>query len=304
MTSQQDCNFTVGVLPLQPASAVIVQSKRLLEGETIDGMRRRLAKALARVEEVPELWEETFYETLLYAYPGGRVSANLGAEEFKPNVSTINCTVSVNVGDSMKSIMDAAHQAALTLKAGCGIGYDFTTIRPKNAIVNGAGAYTSGILPFMDIFDSICKTVSSAGGRRGAQMGVIDIQHPDVIDFIKAKREPGRFSAFNLSVLITNEFIKAVRNDEEWKLVFPAFPSEIDKEEIVYRFWPFKEDRYVVNDHGQTACRVYNKIPAREMWDLIMKSTYEFSDPGFILIDQINSMNPLWFAEDIRATNP
>lgn len=289
---------------MQEASALIAQAKYFLPGEDLDGLRRRLAKALARPEARPGDWEERFYQTLRYAWPGGRIMANAGAEALKPDVSTINCTVSRTIQDSMAGIMQAATEAALTLKAGCGIGYDFSTLRPRGAIVAGAGAATSGPLPFMDVFDAVCKTVSSAGGRRGAQMGCLDISHPDIQDFITAKRENGRLRAFNLSCLISDAFIAAVRADAEWPLVFPAFPEEMTQGPLVWRRWPSQEPDYTRNDRGETACRVYRSLPARALWDLVMRSTYEYSDPGFILIDQVNRENPLWFCEDIRASNP
>ena len=187
----------------------------------------------------------------------------------------------------------------------CGIGYEFSTLRPKGAFVSGAGAYTSGPLSFMDIFNAMCFTVSSAGGRRGAQMGTFDISHPDVADFIRAKREDGRLRQFNLSCLITDEFMQAVQNNAPWDLAFPANQHEHDdpKTRIVWRHWPTTEG-YIVNEVGQVACKVYKTIPARRLWDLIMASTYDYAEPGFILIDRINEMNNNWFCEDIRATNP
>lgn len=293
-------------LPLQEASLFIARSKYFLPGENLDDMRSRLARTLARSEAHPERWEEPFYRALHYAFPAGRVMANAGAEHLKPGVSTINCTVSRSIDDSMAGIMQTLTEAALTLKAGCGIGYDFTTLRPRGAEVQGAGAHTSGPLPFMDMFDAMCKTVSSAGGRRGAQMGCLDVSHPDIEDFVQAKRENGRLRAFNLSCLVTEEFIQAVRNNEAWPLAFPASQSEVAeaKVEIVWRRWPLHEQRYTVNERGETACRVYRYIRAADLWNLIMRSTYEYSDPGFILIDQCNRMNPLWFCEQIRATNP
>ncbi|MGH8445695.1 MAG: adenosylcobalamin-dependent ribonucleoside-diphosphate reductase [Solimonas sp.] len=291
-------------LPLQDAAAAIAQSKYFLPGEDLDGMRRRLARALAGAEAQPGRWEEPFYRALHYAFPGGRIMANAGATDFKPNVSTINCTVSQTLDDSMAGIMEAAREAALTLKAGCGIGYDFTTLRPQGAYVAGAGATTSGPLPFMDVFDAVCRTVSSAGGRRGAQMGCLDISHPDIEAFITAKRENGRLRAFNLSVLVTDAFVQAVREDADWPLVFPAFRHEIGAVQTVWRRWPARDALHTVNERGETCCRVYRSVRARALWDLVMRSTYEYSDPGFILIDECNRMNPLWFSEDIRATNP
>jgi ribonucleoside-diphosphate reductase alpha chain len=210
----------------------------------------------------------------------------------------------------MNNILDKVHEAGLTLKAGCGIGYEFSTLRPKGAYVSGAGAYTSGPLSFMDIYDKMCFTVSSAGGRRGAQMATFDIGHPDVMDFIRAKREDGRLRQFNLSLLITTEFMDAVRNKENWALAFPINRKELDEcadlhdpKEVVWREWPYKGD-YVANNAGLVACKIYKTIPAQRLWDLIMSSTYDFAEPGFILIDKVNEMNNNWFCENIRATNP
>jgi ribonucleoside-diphosphate reductase alpha chain len=215
----------------------------------------------------------------------------------------------------MSGILDKVHEAGLTLKAGCGIGYEFSTLRPKGAFVAGAGAYTSGPLSFMDIYDKMCFTVSSAGGRRGAQMATFDIAHPDVTDFIKAKRENGRLRQFNLSCLITKEFMEAVKADSDWKVAFPVTEKESivdglnvnDESQVVWREWPVK-GKYLTKtegiDAGKVACRVYKTIKARRLWDIIMSSTYDFAEPGFILIDRVNEMNNNWFCENIRATNP
>jgi ribonucleoside-diphosphate reductase alpha chain len=211
----------------------------------------------------------------------------------------------------MDDILKKVHEAGLTLKAGCGIGYEFSTLRPRGAYVSGAGAYTSGPLSFMDIFDKMCFTVSSAGGRRGAQMGTFDVGHPDAMEFIRAKRENGRLRQFNLSLLVTDEFMKAVREGNEWKLAFPLSQKEYetdkpdlsDSSKFVWREWSV-HDGYVVNEEGLVACKVYKTMPARRMWDVIMASTYDFAEPGFILIDRVNELNNNWWTEDIRATNP
>jgi len=211
----------------------------------------------------------------------------------------------------MDDILGKVHEAGLTLKSGCGIGYEFSTLRPRGAYVSGAGAYTPGPLSFMDIYDKMCFTVSSAGGRRGAQMGTFDVGHPDAIEFIRAKRENGRLRQFNLSLLITDDFVKAVREDREWHLSFPLSRKEFetdqpdltDSSKFVWREWPV-HDSYVVNDEGLVACKIYKKMPARRMWDVIMSSTYDFAEPGFILIDRVNEMNNNWWCENIRATNP
>ena len=277
--------------------------------QSLESTYMRVARALADVEtseELRELWHEKFVWALQNgAIPAGRIISNAGAQAHKPATSTINCTVSGSIPDSMNGILNSVHEAGLTLKAGCGIGYEFSTLRPKGAFVSGAGAYTSGPLSFMDIFDAMCFTVSSAGGRRGAQMGTFEITHPDVRDFIKAKREDGRLRQFNLSCLITDDFMEAVKNDDDWQLIFPATAKELEENEceIVWRDWPITEN-YTSNDKGEIACRVYQTIKAQRLWDFIMSSTYDFAEPGFILIDKINEMNNNWFCENIRATNP
>ena len=311
----------VDAIPFQEASLDIWDQKYRLtakDGTPIDGSMddtfKRVARALADVErpELREQWYERFLWALRHgAIPAGRVISNAGALEHKPATSTINCTVSGTIHDSMNDILAKVHEAGLTLKAGCGIGYEFSTLRPRGAYVSGAGAYTSGPLSFMDIYDKMCFTVSSAGGRRGAQMGTFDVGHPDAMDFVRAKREHGRLRQFNLSLLITDEFMQAVRDDREWHLAFPLSLAEYaaeqpdlkDGEKFTWREWPV-HDGYVVNDAGLVACRIYKKIPARRMWDLIMTSTYDFAEPGFILIDRVNEMNNNWWCENIRATNP
>lgn len=287
------------------------------EGEPVDrdiqDTYKRVASAIASVEKNEKLrkhWNEKFLWALdAGALPAGRIISNAGAQEYKPATSTINCTVSGTITDSMDDILNKNHEAGMTLKAGCGIGYEFSTLRPKGAYVSGAGAYTSGPLSFMDIYDKMCFTVSSAGGRRGAQMATFDISHPDVLDFIKAKREDGRLRQFNLSLLITQDFIEAVKADADWKLSFPVTEKEslevdlTDENEVIWRHFP-AENGYLMNDAGQTACKIYRTIKAQRLWDSIMSSTYDFAEPGFILIDKVNEMNNNWFDEDIRATNP
>ncbi len=282
--------------------------------ETMDDTYRRVATALADVEpeEHREKWNETFLWALRRgAVPAGRIISNAGAREHKPATSTINCTVSGRIGDSMNDILEKVHEAGLTLKAGCGIGYEFSTLRPRGAYVSGAGAYTSGPLSFMDIYDKMCFTVSSAGGRRGAQMGTFDVGHPDVMDFIRAKREHGRLRQFNLSLLVTDAFMQAVGADTDWTLAFPidrqqAESGEIDIADpslVLWRDWPI-HNGYVVNERGEVACKIYKTLKARRLWDMIMASTYDFAEPGFVLIDRVNELNNNWFDETIRATNP
>jgi ribonucleoside-diphosphate reductase alpha chain len=308
-------------IPFQDASLDIWDKKyRLVSklGEPIDKSMddtyKRVARALADVE--PEAQREHWHERFLWALrrgaiPAGRITSNAGALEHKPATSTINCTVSGTIRDSMDDILGKVHEAGLTLKAGCGIGYEFSTLRPRGAYVSGAGAYTSGPLSFMDIYDKMCFTVSSAGGRRGAQMGTFDVGHPDAMEFIRAKRENGRLRQFNLSLLITDEFMQAVREDGEWNLAFPILRKEYDAEKpdltdtgkFVWREWPYNEN-FVVSETGLVACKIYKTLPARRMWDVIMSSTYDFAEPGFIIIDRVNEMNNNWWCENIRATNP
>ncbi len=311
----------VGSIPYQEASYDIWDKKyRLIAKDgspvdrSMDDTYKRVARALADVEspELREQWYESFLWALRHgAIPAGRVTSNAGALEHKPATSTINCTVSGTIRDSMDDILNKVHEAGLTLKAGCGIGYEFSTLRPRGAYVTGAGAYTSGPLSFMDIYDKMCFTVSSAGGRRGAQMGTFDVGHPDVLEFIRAKRENGRLRQFNLSLLITDEFMKAVKSDGEWRLAFPLSRNEYEAERpdlsdttrFVWREWPDARG-YVANEEGLVACKIYKTLPARRVWDLIMSSTYDFAEPGFILIDRVNEMNNNWWSETIRATNP
>ena len=278
----------------------------------INATYTRVAKALSDVEDenLREEWQARFVWALKHgAIPAGRIISNAGAQAYKPATSTINCTVSGIVPDSMLGILERNLEAGLTLKAGCGIGYEFSTLRPKGAYVSGAGAYTSGPLSFMDIYDKMCFTVSSAGGRRGAQMATFDVSHPDVFDFVRAKREDGRLRQFNLSLLITEEFIEAVRSDSNWDLTFPISAKEIDAgidlegDNVVWKPFPTTEN-YHSNEAGLVACRIYETIRAQKLWNAIMSSTYDYAEPGFILIDQVNKNNNNWFCEDIRATNP
>ena len=313
---------TVTEIPFQDASMDIWDSKYRLKTKdgaaidgTIDETYQRVAKALSEVETT-EAKQKQYYKEFLWALrqgviPAGRIVSNAGALAHKPSTSTINCTVSGTIADSMDDILHKVHEAGLTLKAGCGIGYEFSTLRPKDAYVSGAGAYTSGPLSFMDIYDKMCFTVSSAGGRRGAQMATFDVAHPDVVEFIRAKREDGRLRQFNLSLLITAEFMQAVKNDEQWALSFPVTQKEAkvdkldleDSKLIVWRDLPCKEN-YITNEAGLVACKITKTIPARRLWDIIMSSTYDYAEPGFILIDKVNEMNNNWFCEKIRATNP
>jgi len=288
----------------------------------------RVAKALSEVEkENQTYWFEQFKSIMGTKFAGGgRIMANAGSTEYKKEVSLINCVVSSQIADSMEGIMDVAKEAALVLKAGCGIGYDFSPLRPKGAHVFGAGAGTSGVISFMKVFDTICSTILSGGGRRGSQLGALDVQHPDIEDFIIAKRQDGVLRYFNVSVLITDRFMKAVENNEKWDLWFWEKIKDksieikdkeiklIKQQEIPYIFPEFQYFKFA-KDHSEVKAnnctiddifvkRVYKTIKAKDLFDKITKSTYDFNDPGFLLIDRANLENNLWFAETIRTSNP
>ena len=238
---------------------------------TIDDTWRRVAKALAAVEREPAVWEERFFEAQqdFRFMPAGRILAGAGAAR---NVTLFNCFVMGAIPDDMAGIFRQLQEAALTMQQGGGIGYDFSSLRPRGAPVKGVGADASGPLSFMDVWDSMCRTIMSAGHRRGAMMATMRCDHPDIEAFIEAKREPGRLRMFNLSVLVTDAFMEAVRQDDPWDLVFDG--------------------------------AVYRTAQARALWDTIMRSTYAFAEPGVIFIDRINRQNPLSYAETIHATNP
>ncbi|SDN37096.1 LAGLIDADG family homing endonuclease [Vreelandella arcis] len=316
MSTATQAMYTSNDVPLQEPSREIWDAKYRLKDrhsqpvdQDLGATFERVAKALAAVEgDKADEWLPKFRWALEHgAIPAGRILSNAGAEAYKPAVSLINCTVSRTIRDSMRDILDSVVDAGMTLKSGAGIGYDFSTLRHKGAFVFGAGAGTNGPLAFMDIYDKMCFTVASAGGRRGAQMGTFDVGHPDVREFIQAKREAGRLRQFNLSLLITDEFMEAVKNNTDWPLAFPLHPGEkedVKAEDLIYRDWPVVEEGYTVDAEGRVACRIVEVIKARELWDTIMSSTYDYAEPGFILIDQVNRMNNNWFCEDIRATNP
>ncbi len=316
MSKNLDKLIGINDIELQNASFDIWDKKYRLKDScgfnidnTISDMYERVASAISNVETTDAL-KTKWYDNFLWALkngavPAGRINSNAGAGNNKPVSSTINCTVSGTINDDMKNILGNIFDAGMTLKAGCGIGYEFSTLRPKGAYVFGPGATTSGPLSFMDIYDKTCFTISSAGGRRGAQMATFDVSHPDVKDFITVKREDGRLRQFNLSLLITEEFIEHVKHDLMWDLVFPISKrsgSLLDKSDIVWKPWPVTEGYWEQN--GLVACKIFSRVKAKDLWDMIMKSTYDYAEPGFILIDKVNDMNNNWWCENIRATNP
>ena len=285
-------------LPVQPISLDVLREKYLKPGETTaDELYRRVARALASVE-APELREK--YEALFLAnlqagaIGAGRIMSAAGTDI---QATLINCFVQP-VGDCIQGVDDggypgiyeALREAAETMRRGGGVGYDFSRIRPKGAQVKGTASMASGPCSYMNVFDQSCSTVESAGARRGAQMGVLRIDHPDVLEFITAKRTPGRWNNFNVSVGVSDAFIQAVENDAPWELVHKASPSQA----LIAQGARQRAD-------GQW---VYATVPARELWDTIMKSTYDFAEPGILFLGRINEDNNLRYCEDIAATNP
>jgi ribonucleoside-diphosphate reductase alpha chain len=238
---------------------------------TIEDTWRRVARALAQPEKDPALWEQRFYTALedFKFLPAGRIVAGAGTAR---EVTLFNCFVMGAIPDSLSGIFDHLREAALTMQQGGGIGYDFSTLRPKGARVHGVGADASGPLSFMDVWDAMCRTIMSAGYRRGAMMATMRCDHPDIEAFIEAKRTPGRLNMFNLSVLVTDAFMTAVKEDAPWPLTF--------------------------------AGTTYNTVAARDLWDKIMRATYGYAEPGVIFIDRINQRNNLYYCETIGATNP
>ncbi|MBR9652318.1 adenosylcobalamin-dependent ribonucleoside-diphosphate reductase [Thalassovita aquimarina] len=238
---------------------------------TVEDSWRRIARSLAQVEKDPAHWEERFYAALEdFKYlPAGRITAGAGTGR---NVTLFNCFVMGTIPDSMSGIFDMLKEAALTMQQGGGIGYDFSTIRPRGADVLGVAADASGPLSFMDVWDAMCRTIMSAGSRRGAMMATMRCDHPDIEDFITAKSDSARLRMFNLSVLVTDDFMEAVKADGPWELKFGD--------------------------------KVYHTLQARDLWNKIMQSTYDFAEPGVIFIDRINKANNLSYCETIAATNP
>ena len=239
--------------------------------QTVQDTWRRIAKALSEVETEPKKWETIFYNALtdFKFLPAGRITAGSGT---KRNVTLFNCFVMGVIPDSMSGIFDMLKEAALTMQQGGGIGYDFSTIRPKGSLVKGIGADASGPVSFMDVWDSMCRTIMSAGSRRGAMMATMRCDHPDIEEFIAAKSDSQKLRMFNLSVLVTDAFMEAVKKGEDWKLIYNN--------------------------------KVYSVIKAADLWDQIMRATYNFAEPGVIFIDRINETNNLSYCEKITATNP
>ncbi|MBN2449716.1 MAG: adenosylcobalamin-dependent ribonucleoside-diphosphate reductase [Lentisphaeria bacterium] len=241
--------------------------------ESIADTWRRVARAAAAVEEDPALWEARFLDGLLSGFrflPGGRILANAGTP--RQSTTMFNCYVMGTIDDSIDGIFSAVRESALTQKQGGGVGYDFSTIRPRGTHIEGVDSTASGPLSFMHVLDATCRTIMSAGQRRGAQMGILRCDHPDIEDFIDAKHTSGALRMFNLSVAVTDAFLEAVKADAPWDLVF--------------------------------AGEVVRTVQARQLWDRIMRSTYDYAEPGVFMVDRVNRLNNLHYCEEIRATNP
>lgn len=256
---------------------------------------RRVSAAFAAVEPADgAAWEERFFSALndFKFLPGGRILAGAGTGR---NVTLFNCFVLGAIDDSIPGIFRALQEAAVTMQQGGGVGHDFSTLRPHGFRTRGAGGVASGPVSFMEIWDAMCGALLSTGARRGAMMATLRCDHPDIQTFITAKQRPGRLRHFNLSVLVSDAFMAAVRADDGWPLLFPDGGSEADGETIL-REWS--------GTAAPVPCRVIRRVPARELWEQILRATYDCAEPGVLFIDRINQLNNLWYRERISATNP
>jgi ribonucleoside-diphosphate reductase alpha chain len=254
----------------------------------------RVAQALSAVETTGAPWEARFFDILkdFKFLPGGRIQAGAGTAR---QVTLFNCFVMGRVEDSIPGIFRSLEEGAVTMQQGGGIGIDFSTLRPRGTQAKAAGAVASGPVSFMHVWDATCGTILSTGARRGAMMATLRCDHPDIVEFVTAKQRPGQLRRFNLSVQVTDAFIAAVRGDEDWPLVFPAATLDGDGETVM-RHWPGVD--------VSVACRVVRHMRARELWDLILRATYDYAEPGVLFIDRINRLNNLYYREHISATNP
>lgn len=264
--------------------------------QTIEDTWRRVAKAIAKAEKRPDhkRYEHEFYGILenFHFLPGGRILAGAGT---KYKVTLFNCFVMNIVSDSLPAIFAALKEGALTLQQGGGVGYDFSILRPYGTIVKQTGTQASGPVSFMRIWDTMCGVLLSTGARRGAMMAVLRCDHPDVEAFITAKEDPRELRHFNVSVMVSDLFMEAVKKDADWELIFPIATAG-ENDEIVYRHWG---DSLI-----PVPCRVYRRVKARDLWNKIIRSAYDYAEPGVLFGDTINRMNTLWYRERMNATNP
>jgi ribonucleoside-diphosphate reductase alpha chain len=294
-----DSNFTTEISNHIWNSKYRYRDQNTVFDTTIEDTWHRIANALASVEPKDnDKWAGRFYKALegFRFIPGGRILAGAGTSR---HVTLFNCFVMGIIDDSMEGIFDALKEGAFTMQQGGGVGYDFSTLRPKGSPATSVGSIASGPVSFMRIWDSMCSTLLSTGARRGAMMATLRCDHPDIETFIAAKQVKEDLRHFNLSVLVTDEFMEAVRQDQDWPLVFPLANAATEgarDSEILRKPWP-----------GATTpvtCRVYKRIRARELWNRIMRATYDYAEPGVLFIDRINRLNNLWYRETISSTNP
>lgn len=264
--------------------------------QTIEDTWGRVAKAVSMAEkaELRKEWEDKFYSILMgfHFLPGGRILAGAGTQH---KVTLLNCFVMNIESDSLPGIFTALKEGALTLQQGGGVGYDFSVLRPRGESVKQTGSHSSGPVSFMRIWDTTCSVLLSTGARRGAMMAVLRCDHPDIEEFIAAKKDPRELRHFNVSVMVSDLFMQAVKKDADWELVFPLDDPD-SKAEVVYRPWGASLQA--------VPCRVYKRIKARDLWESIIRSAYDYAEPGVLFGDTINRMNTLWYRERINATNP
>ena len=276
-------------------SSHVWQTKYRFAGEqSVADSWRRIARALAATEKDAALWQKRFFGLLqdFKFLPGGRIQAGAGTAR---HVTLFNCFVMGTVDDSIPGIFRALEEGAVTMQQGGGIGIEFSTLRPRGTHTKGAGGVASGPVSFMQVWDAMCGTILSTGARRGAMMATLRCDHPDIKEFVAAKQPSGQLRRFNLSVQVTDAFMAAVRDDADWPLLFPAAAFEGDGETVA-RAWP--------GAAGAVACRIVRHMRARQLWDLILRATYDYAEPGVLFIDRINRLNNLWYREHISGTNP
>lgn len=267
--------------------------------KSIEDTWRRVATALASVESDPGRWQNRFYNALkdFSFIPGGRILAGAGTDY---RVTLFNCFVMGNIDDSIDGIFNALKEGAITMQQGGGVGYDFSTLRPHGTQARQVNRMASGPVSFMRIWDSMCQTLVSSGPRRGAMMATLRCDHPDIENFINSKRDSHELRNFNISVLVTDEFMQAVHNDLDWPLVFPVSGLEQDaknnKHDVIKKQW---SGRY-----EPVPCKIFRIVKARSLWDQIVSASYHSAEPGVLFIDRINRLNNLWYHENIGATNP